>query len=335
MKESVEKVSMQDIAEAVGVAKSTVSFVLNGKEKDYRIGEETAQKIKDAAKKMNYRVNNVARSLRTGETRIIALIVADISDDFFGRLAYYLQEYAMERGYLITIFNTSEKESALHRIIESLSSVHPDGIIMVPVANSGFELIDSLQLDVPIVIVDRYFEKVNTSRVIIDNYHASSVAVEHLVELGCSKIAMLSYRDRLCHMTDRIRGYENVMKRMDAYDGDLICRVDYSKQEDVIADFFSKVFSGENRADGLFVATGGLADQAVMVLARLGYSIPSDLKIVSFDKSVYNLPNVFIPYIKQPIDSMCRCALDILISRIRDKSQELVDCRLNATLITQ
>ena len=104
-----KKVSMQSIADAVGVARSTVSFVLNGKEKEGHIRDEVAEKVWKKAKEMNYEVNEVARSLRTGRSYTIALVVANISDVFFGTWAYPIQEYAKERGSLLVIINSIEE----------------------------------------------------------------------------------------------------------------------------------------------------------------------------------------------------------------------------------
>jgi LacI family transcriptional regulator len=113
-KQKITKISMQSIANEVGVARSTVSFVLNGKEKEGRISAEVAKKIRITAQKMNYQVNELARSLRTGHSNTIALVIADISDIFFGTLAYYLQEYAESKGYALIIINTGEKEERLY-----------------------------------------------------------------------------------------------------------------------------------------------------------------------------------------------------------------------------
>ena len=83
---SLKKISLKDIAEAAGVSTALVSFVLNGKKKEYRVGEETAQRILKIANEMNYQPNLAAKSLRSGKTKTIGLVVSDISNPFFSQL---------------------------------------------------------------------------------------------------------------------------------------------------------------------------------------------------------------------------------------------------------
>lgn len=321
---------MQDIAEATGVARSTVSFVLNGKAREHRISDEVADRVRQTAKDLNYQFNEVARSLRTGSTKTIALIVADISDAFFGTFAYFLQEYALKQGYIITIFNTSEQEENLRRILATLKTRLVDGIVMVPISNSRQERFDAYNIQIPMVIVDRYFPEMKTSRVIIDNYKAGTDATRYLIENGCRKIAMLTYKESLMHMKERKRGYEEMLKKAGLFDNSRICEVGYTGHESAVFDFFSR---HKDNIDGLFVSTGGLSGVAIKVLTKLRISIPKDMLFVGFDRNINTLSDLSVPFVRQPIERMCQCALDILINQINNKRDELVDCRLQATLV--
>lgn len=90
----MKKISMQDIADKLGVSKGTVSLVLSGKAKSGRVSEKTCQKVKQLAAEMNYYPNEIARSLTTGRTMSIGVIVTDISNEFFGNLTFHIQERA-------------------------------------------------------------------------------------------------------------------------------------------------------------------------------------------------------------------------------------------------
>ena len=94
----LRKTSLKDIAEAAGVSTALVSFVLNGKEKEYRVGEKTAQRILKIANEMNYQPNLAAKSLRSGKTKTIGLVVSDISNPFFSQLARVLEDEAAAVG---------------------------------------------------------------------------------------------------------------------------------------------------------------------------------------------------------------------------------------------
>jgi len=325
------KVSMQSIADEVGVARSTVSFVLNGKEKERRISEEIAQKVRMVAQKMNYQINELARSLRTGFTNTIALLIDDISDPFFGTLAYHLQKYAESKGYVLIIINTSEKQERLSSIIKMLTNRQIDGIIMVPVSNIKEGRIEQINPDIPMVFVDRYFKTLTTSRICINNYDISKMATQLLMGKGCKRIIFVSYRESLMHLQDRKRGYMDALSANHILDDSLICEVDYHTRQQEIEDFMKRVFQSKDKIDGLFAATGGISSIAIRCMANMGVRIQSDVHVIAFGR-VDVAVGVSIPYIKQPLEEMCKQSFDILMDRIKSPDSRLVDCVIPASI---
>jgi len=324
---------MQSIADAVGVARSTVSFVLNNKEKEGRISDDVAKKIREAAKNMNYQFNEIARSLRTGSSRTIALVVADISDTFFSTLAYHFQEYANENGYLVTIVSTNEKQERLPHIFELLTNRQIDGILMVPVSNIKEGIIEQLNPKIPMVFIDRFFQTFDTSRVRIDNYEISKMAVQLLIGKGCKKIALISYREQLMHMQERKQGYVDALLAAGYYDESLLCEVNYFDFKKDIIGFLNEKYQNSNTIDGIFIATGGLSSVTIRYLVSKKIKLQSDIQVVGFDRMDI-ATGVSIPYVKQPMDEMCRNAFDILLNQMQLKENKLVDCKLRASIVT-
>lgn len=329
----VKRVSMQSIADAVGVARSTVSFVLNGKEKEGRVSEKVAKKVRETAKLMNYQFNEVARSLRTGNSRTIALIVADISDAFFGILAYHFQEYAEEKGYMLVIVSTGEKKERLDPIFKMLINRQVDGIIVVPVANIENGIIEKLNSKIPMVFIDRYFETFNTSRVIINNYEVSKMATQLLIGKGCKKIALILYRENLMHMQERKRGYIDALSANGSYNSSLICELDYFNYKDKMEDFLREKLNTTPSIDGIFIATGGLSSATIRCLVKMGIKLQTDIQLIGFDR-IDVVAGVAIPYIKQPMAEICRNSFDILLNEIESHHKKLIDCRLSASIVT-
>jgi len=327
------KVSMQSIADAVGVARSTVSFVLNGKEKEGHINEEIAEKIRKKAEEMNYEFNAIARSLRTGRSYTIALVVANISDVFFGTLAYHIQEYAEKRGYLLVIINTGEKKDRLAPIFKMLANRQVDGIIMVPVTNIESDFIEKLNPHIPMVYVDRYFETFNTSRIRINNYEVSKMATQLLIGKGCKRIALVSYHETLMHIQERKRGYIDALSANNCYAEDLICEASYSNSKDRIADFLKEKLRENLAIDGIFMATWGLSSVTIRCLMDMNVKLQSDVQLIGFG-NIDVITSVPIPYIKQPMLEMCKNSLDILLNRIESPENKPVDCKLPASIIT-
>jgi LacI family transcriptional regulator len=328
-----KKVSMQSIADELGVARSTVSFVLNGKEKQGRIGEELAQKIRMTAKKMNYRVNVVARGLRTGCFNTIALVIADISDVFFGAMAYNLQEYAESKGYALIILNTGEKKERLLPVFNMLSNRPVDGVIMVPIANIEEEEIEKLGFDIPVVYVDRYFKTLNTSRVIINNYEITQMATQLLIGKGCKKLAFISYKESLMHLQERKRGFVDALSANNSFDESLICEIDYfSFKYEKIADFLKEKLKPHG-VDGFVFATGGITALASRCLINMGVKLQSDVQIVGFGRMEV-ATGISIPYVKQPMYEICKQSFDILLNQIETKENKKINCVLPASIVS-
>lgn len=324
---------MQTIADAVGVARSTVSFVLNGKEKEGRISEDAARKVREMAKLMDYQFNEIARSLRTGNSRTIALVVGDISDTFFGTLAYHFQEYAEEKGYMVVIVSTGEKKERIDSILKMLINRQVDGIVLVPVANIEDGMIEKLNSKVPMVFIDRYFQTFSTSRVTINNYEVSKMATQLLIGKGCKRIALILYRERLMHMQERKRGFIDALSKNNYFNSDLICELDYMNYKDKLEDFLSEKIKATPPIDAIFMATGGLSSATIRCLVKMGVKIQSDIQIVGFDRMDI-VPGVAIPYIKQPMAEICRSSFDILLNEIESRDKKLIDCKLSASIVT-
>jgi LacI family transcriptional regulator len=332
-KKNIKKVSMQTIADAVGVARSTVSFALNGKEKEGRISKEMAQKIRLVAKSMNYQVNELARSLRTGVTYTIALVVDDISDVFFGTLAFHLQSYAESKGYALIIVSTGEKQERLHAIFKMLKNRHVDGIVMVPLANIEEGKIEQINPDIPMVFVDRYFKNLKTSRVRINNYEVSKKAAQLLIDKGCKRMIFISYRESLMHLQDRKRGYMDALSEKGVLDESLICEVDYNTRQEEIINFLKKKLVPANKIDGIFTATGGISAVAIRCMAALGVKLQTKVQAVAFGR-VDTAVDVAIPYVKQPMEEMCKQSFDILMNRIKSAENKATDCVVPASIVT-
>ena len=174
----MKKVSMQDIADKVGVSRCTVSLALSGKGRAKRVSEALCDKIMQAAKEMHYEPNELARSLRTGLTKTLGVVIADISNEFFGELSYHIQKRANSLGYNIIITNSDEVPEKMLESIRLLINRRVDGIIMVP-TNSSVSIANRIvSLGIPFVQVDRFIPGLNASYVVLDNYKASEALTE-------------------------------------------------------------------------------------------------------------------------------------------------------------
>ena len=279
---SLKKISLKDIAEAAGVSTALVSFVLNGKKKEYRVGEETAQRILKIANEMNYQPNLAAKSLRSGKTKTIGLVVSDISNPFFSQLARVLEDEATKRGYTVLFGSSDEDKDKMTRVVSNLINKGVDGLIIVPCDNSEKSIASLVNNNIPIVLFDRYFPEINVSYVALNNFNASYISTKHLLNAGYNAPCMVAYDVNLIHMKERIRGYK---KAMDEAGKRNLANVVFLRQDAPIKD--------------------------------MGEGIIGKIGLVGFDGNpVFDFFDAPISYIQQPIDVLVQKALEILIDII-------------------
>ena len=328
------RVSIKDIAIALGVSNATVSLVINGKEKEGRVGHEMAEKIRAKAKELNYEPNNLARSLRIGRSETIGLIVADISNIFFATLAFHIQEYAEKLGYTIIITNTNEDTSKMEKMIQTLQSRQVDGFIIVPTEN-GEEYISKLvKSKIPVVLLDRCIPAIETSHVMIDNYQTSWLATKHLIALGCKKIALLTYQNKLHHMIERKRGYVEAVQKASIFDPALIKEVSYENITEDTTNAINELLQIKD-LDGIFFSTDSICVAGIKYMQQLDRNLFKKINLMSFDKNeIFDFVNYDVPYMMQPLPEMGRKAIDILMNQIINKSNKTEKIELQASLHT-
>ena len=329
----MSRVTIADVAKKLGVAVSTVSNVLNGKEVERRIGEELAEKIRNEAQAMNYKPNAFAKGLRNGRSEIIGLIISDISNPFFSNLAFHIQENAKKHGYSVIFTNTNENAEQMEKMISILKSRNVDGFIIVPTEHSAKTIGQLVRDKYPVVLLDRYFKEIDTSYVVVNNYRASMEATNLLLNLKCKRIAMMLYDDTMQTMQDRRRGYIDAMTNKGLFDPALLKEVNFKRMTNDIQRIMTEFVSSDEMIDGIFFANATLCINAMKTLASLKLEVLKDIKIACFDKSdLFQLLNISIPSIVQPIPEMGQRAVDLLIRHINQKEIPCVHEELQANL---
>lgn len=309
---SLKKISLKDIAEAAGVSTALVSFVLNGKRKEYRVGEETAQRILKIANDMNYQPNLAAKSLRSGKTKTIGLVVSDISNPFFSQLARVLEDEAAKQNYTVLFGSSDENKDKMNSLVGNLINKGVDGLIIVPCEGSE-RIIASLVYDnVPIVLFDRYFSDINVSYVALNNFNASYVLTKHLLEVGYNAPCMVAYDVDLIHMKERVRGYKKAMEDVGKKNFiNVVCLKQNAPRKSADRLLPKMVDAG---VDAFLFATNMISLACLYTIKDMGKGIVGKIGLAGFDGNpAFDFFNVPISYIRQPIDILAQKALEILI----------------------
>ena len=175
-----KKIALKDIAQQVGVSVALVSYVLNGKEKEARISTEMSDRIRKTAIELNYQPNMIAKSLKSGKTNTIGLIVADISNPFFSGIARIIEDEAKKHNYVVIFGSSDENAKNQQDLIDVFLNRLVDAFIIAPTSGTEKQIQDIKNRNVPVILIDRYFPGIDVDCVHINNFMAAGKAVQKL-----------------------------------------------------------------------------------------------------------------------------------------------------------
>ena len=315
-------------------------MVLNGKGNENGINEETQKRVWAKAKELDYKPNIMARSLRTGRSHTIGLIVADISNVFYARMCRAVEDAASRRGYYCLFSSSDEKADREKELIQMLRDPLGDGIILSTTLENN-EDIRKLQEDgFPLVLIDRYIPNEKTPFVTADNYRGSKEAVEHIISKGKKRIGLLRISpSHLTSITDREKGYRDALEANGiAYDPSLSVEVPYDAIDDTINEAIPRMLEGPNPVEAFYALNNNLATSVLNCLNRMGKRIPEDIGLLSFDDiDLFSLYQPGITAVAQPIEDMGRQSVEVLIDKIEkgEKASLKDQLHLPTTLISR
>ncbi|SHG33042.1 transcriptional regulator, LacI family [Flavobacterium fluvii] len=330
------KTSLKDIANKVGVSTSLVSYVLNNKDKENRVGKETADKIRKAAKELNYFPNLNARSLKTNISHTIGLIVADISNPFFSSLARTIEDEAYARNYTVIFGSSDENNDKFIKVLDFLSTRQVDGFIVASPEESRETVLGLKESNVPLVLIDRYFSDIVVNTVMVDNFKASFEATNHLLNKGHKRIGAIVYESTLLHYQDRCNGYLEAMKQAGIVDGtQFLAKVNHQSLQTEIQEAVQKLIF-EDKVTAIYFSTNTIATEGLKQIKNVGKKIQEEIDVVAFDENlIFQFLDVHVPFVSQPIKKMGQEAVRILIDQIENKDQGIINVLLKATLETK
>ncbi len=329
-----KKVSLKDIASKVGVSTALVSYVLNN-QKSGRIRKEVALKIKETAKELNYRTNQIARSLKLQKTFTIGLIVGDISNPFFSSLARIIEDEADKKNYTVIFGSADENAEKSFKLMNTLLDRQVDGFIIAPAENGESNINYLKEHDIPFVLIDRCFPEIETNWVCLDNHKAAYCATQHLIEEGDKRIGMINYNTNLFNLQERERGYVDAMRdNKIAFEKEWCQGISFAGDIKLsVEKAIQALLSLPEPIDALLFTSNTLAIFGLKYIHSKGIKIPDDLALVTFDEiDASDLFYAPLTYLKQPVEEMGQMATKILLETI-DGKKEITKVSLDATLI--
>ncbi len=309
-------VSLDDIAKSLGVSRSLVSLVLNGKGESHGISQKTQHKVLERAQELNYRPNHFARGLRMGRSFTIGLVVSDISNPFYSHISRYLEDISEENGYSIITCSSDEKPEKEERIIEMLKSRNVDGLIISTSQETAQPFLDLKAEGFPVVLIDRHFEGQNICSVTVDNFDGAKAAANHLLSVGYKNpIALAISPTHISTIHNRIEGYKTALSNAGV--GARVFEVEFASQNQTVAKILEMLYITNQFPDSIFAMNNSLAASSLAALRLMGVSIPQQVGIVSFDDLDYfSIMQPGITAVAQPINNICKAAFTLLSNQI-------------------
>jgi LacI family transcriptional regulator len=305
-----------DLAARLGLSVTTVSRVLNGKSKAYRISTATREKVLAAASAYNYSPNRIARGLRLEKTETIGLIIPDISNPFFSSIAKIIELESRRFGYSLILCDSQDDISTENELINLLSERKVDGMILAPVGLNGNHIQGLMQKNIPVVVIDRYFPGTTIPYITTDNYQGAFMATEYFINCGHRRIACIQGLKGITSSTERVNGYRDALKKHKLLiDKNLVCGNDFGEENGYLQ---TLLLLNRNDPPTAIFALGNLISLGMLrAIYEKGLCIPDDISVITFDEQPYSaFLKSPMTTIEQPREKIAKVAVNVLFEAI-------------------
>jgi len=319
---------MKDIAQRLGVSVVTVSKALRGFPGP---SAETRERVLSVAKEMNYGPNLAARALVSGQTFSIGLVIPDLSHPFFAHVAKSISAVLNARGYGLIMSSSEENPDFEKRALENLVGRSVDGILIASTQGSAEILRWVEEQGIPYVLVDRRFEGLEANFVGVDDVRVGALATEHLIEMGCQRIAHVG-GGRLSSALGRREGYEQTLAKhgLPLYQEYVLLDEPLNLSANGVGHMAArKLLSLDPRPDGIFCYNDPLAMGALVACLDAGMRIPEDIAIVGCGNSHYDdFLRVPLTSVDQKSEAIGKQAAELAVRLIESRKTPLAQTYL-------
>ncbi len=323
-----------EVAKHARVSIATVSNVIRGTR---RVSPALQERVQAAIRELDYSPNEIARSLKVKQTRMLALVLPDITNPFFPEIIRGAEDTAFERGYFLLTANTDEQIGRERRIVSALRSYRVDGILLASAPGKDSNHIRSVMRGgISIVCLDRTVAGIKTDAVLLDNVRGGRECVRHLIQRGHSKIAIITGSLALQTGIERLRGYEEALREADIeIDPGLVLEGDFREESGYRLG--KQLLQHRVRPTAIFVCNGVMTLGVLKALEEAGVQCPDDIALATFDDLA--MDRSFHPHLTavvQPGYEMGARAATILMDRVEGKlTNEPFIVRIVPTLVVR
>ncbi len=309
--------TIYDVARHAKVSPSTVSRVLNGKQ---TVDETLAERVRKAAHALDYRPNELARSLRRSQTSLWAVLVADINNPFFTALVRGVEDVAQSAAYSVVLCNSDEDPDKEAAYVAAILAEQMAGVIISPTSHRS-HVQQLVAAAMPMVAIDRQLPGATVNVVAVDNEHAAQLATAHLVDEGFTRIACITGPADVSTAQQRLEGYRRALRAAGRrVEEPLVRYADFREQGGYAA--MADLLDHTPRPDAVFTTNNLMTVGALECLVARGVDVPDDVGVFGFDDvPCATLIRPPLSTITQPTYDIGRTAGELLLRRIADPTR--------------
>lgn len=274
-------ITIKDVAKLAGVGIATASRALNNRED---VSPSTRQKVLEAAQRLGYVPNSLARSLVYGKTKKIGVIITTILNPFYATVVSGIESVLASKGYTLILYNSNEDPYKEKEAILALRQQRVDGLILAPIEYESLNVKYLIETKIPFVLVARRTKEEDTNFVIADDFKVGKVATQYLIEIGHRKILFLnSWKSSSAKL--RLEGYKEALREA----GFLINpKLIYSLEPNTdLKALLEKILLNKSRPTAIFCFCDSIALEVMKILKGMNFKIPEDIAIVGCDNLEY------------------------------------------------
>ena len=329
----MKKTTLSELSEYTHLSKTTISRVLNGKSREFRINRHTQEKVMAAAQELNYKPNIVAQLLHKKPVRTIGIVMPNLSNPFFAALASAISVEAKKHDLFVMLFDTQEDPAQEESALSKMQEYRVDGIVIVPCGRSPKKL-EKINRTIPLVQVDRYFEESELSYVSTNNFRGAYDAMHLLLKSGHRSIVCIQGPSFSVTNRERIRGCR---RAIDDYGEQCDLQVlgnDFTIQNGYIEGQLA--LSRKVRPTAIFAMSNTIMLGTMRAIKEHKLIIPDDISLISVDDNLYiDYLNPPITRVAQPVSSMGIAAIKMLVNSIQQEGELHSNMLLTPTIINR
>ena len=319
-KTSFKKVTIKEIAELAGVSRTTVSRVLSG---GAFVNKNTRDKILKIIEEKEYKPSIIAQSLRTHRTRTIGLVLADIENPFYSRVAKGVIDAAEAKNYNVILCNSNNDIKLEERDIRTLMERGVDGLLLTTVELKMKTIEDLRDKGFPFLLIDCKLDIPGVNYVVNDDYYGAELATEYLIKLGHKKIFFLGNR-KLLSLRERYRGFKDTLKRHNIEGSNNFVPKKFINMDNTydIDGIIGYLINGQENVTAIFAGNDYLAVKSITVN---GIKVPEDISVIGYDNiKISSMLKVPLTTIRQPKYLLGKLATEQLLEILGNKSDRKV-----------